>query len=407
MTPLNLDEFPNSPHASELRRGPGRLRFDPSLEAQYVASHLERVRLRVRVWSTSVVLVCLLFAVVDARRSGLWSAISLTHLLLVNPCAAALGWLAWSGRYRCLYLRGASFLLPVVIASIGVFIAIGISRGRGEALAAFTIHLVGVFFFAGLLFRQAALVSAITLAVFAAASLAAGLAAALLFKCMAITLVTCVVCAIVYRDVEISYRRNFLEHALINELATRDGLSGLMNRRAFDEHLSRVWRQGHREQRPIAVLLIDIDEFKQYNDSLGHHAGDRALRGVAKVIERFARRPLDLAARFGGDEFTMILYDLPATHAHIVGERIREAVQNLEIESCEAGGGTARPVTVSVGVGSALPGAGRTPQGTVRLADDALYEAKRAGRNRVIVKGTDAYWLLDTGAFSSTHRAQR
>jgi len=118
------------------------------------------------------------------------------------------------------------------------------------------------------------------------------------------------IAAIVYRDVEQSYRRNFLQAALIGELVARDDLSGLMNRRAFDEHIVAVWHQAARDQRPVALLMIDIDHFKGYNDRRGHLAGDFALRSVAKVIQGFARRPLDLAARYGGEEFAVVLYDL-------------------------------------------------------------------------------------------------
>jgi diguanylate cyclase (GGDEF)-like protein len=210
--------------------------------------------------------------------------------------------------------------------------------------------------------------------------------------------------------VEHAYRRNFLEDALISELVARDGLSGLMNRRAFDEHLLRVWQHALRDSRPIAVLFIDIDHFKRHNDNWGHQAGDLALRRVAQVIQGFARRPLDLAARYGGEEFAVILYDMTLPHIQDLAERLREAVQDLRSTPREATAGpTGIEVTVSVGVGVAIPSIGRTPQGVVQLADEALYEAKQTGRNRVVVRGTDAYKLLDTGAFNTPRdfRAQR
>jgi len=204
--------------------------------------------------------------------------------------------------------------------------------------------------------------------------------------------------------VEQSHRRNFLEDALIGELVARDGLSGLMNRRAFDEHLLRVWQHALRDQRSIAVFMIDIDHFKRYNDTFGHQAGDVALRCVADVIQGFARRPLDIAARYGGEEFAMVLYDLAVPHIQNIADRLREAVQNLALNR-EAGESAGATVTVSVGVGLVSPTIGRTPQGALQLADEALYEAKRAGRNRVVMKGMEVYKLLVTGAFEPRSRA--
>jgi diguanylate cyclase (GGDEF)-like protein len=206
---------------------------------------------------------------------------------------------------------------------------------------------------------------------------------------------------------EQSYRRSFLEAALVSELIARDGLSGLMNRRSFDQHLVRVWQQALRDQRLIAVLMIDIDHFKQYNDSWGHQAGDWALCSVAEILQDVARRPLDLAARYGGEEFALILYDVELAHVLRTAEHLREAVENLKLKPQHASGGNTMQVTVSVGVGSAAPTIGRTPQGVVQLADEALYEAKRTGRNRVVVKGVEAYRLLETGAFKGPHRSRR
>jgi diguanylate cyclase (GGDEF)-like protein len=232
------------------------------------------------------------------------------------------------------------------------------------------------------------------------------LAFATVLKSMAIMLLTSGITAFVYLDVEQSYRRNFLEDALIGELVARDSLSGLMNRRAFDEHLLRVWQHALRDERVVALLMIDIDHFKPYNDAFGHQAGDLALRSVARVLQGFGRRPLDLVARYGGEEFAIILYDLALPHIQDIAERLREAVQNLKIKQ-DPDFATAQEITVSVGVGLAIPTIGRTPQGAIQLADEALYEAKQAGRNRVVVKGTAAYSLLETGAFQAQRKSRR
>jgi diguanylate cyclase (GGDEF)-like protein len=143
--------------------------------------------------------------------------------------------------------------------------------------------------------------------------------------------------------------------------------------------------------------MIDIDHFNEYNDQWGHQAGDHVLRSVSKVIQGFARRPLDVAARYGGEEFAVILYDLGFSHAQYLAERLRESVQSLARES-EIW--TGPEITVSVGVGFAVPSVSRNPEGIVQLADEALFAAKAAGRNCIIAKGAEAYVFMDTGSFN-------
>jgi diguanylate cyclase (GGDEF)-like protein len=353
--------------------------------------------MRVRIWHSVNIVVASLFTVDHLQRHALANVISLAHVCALLPCALALVWLAWSPQYERFYLGVARILVALLGALVAIIVTLALSNGMDEQLASLTVMLFGTFFFAGLMLRQALLAAALTLISFACAAYVAGLPLVLLLKSMTIMTVASSIAAIVYRDVEQSYRRNFLEAALIGELAARDGLSGLMNRRAFDEHLTSVWHRGIRDQRSIALLMIDIDHFKRYNDQWGHQAGDVALRSVALVIHGFARRSLDLAARYGGEEFAVILYDLGFSHAQFLAERLRESVENLMHES-EIW--TGPEVTVSVGVGFAVPSIRRHPEGLVQLADEALYEAKRAGRNRVIAKGASAYLLLDTGSFN-------
>jgi diguanylate cyclase (GGDEF)-like protein len=184
---------------------------------------------------------------------------------------------------------------------------------------------------------------------------------------------------------------------MLRELMERDPLTGLKNRRSFDEHLQRIWMQAQRDQRSVAVIMVDADDFKAYNDTYGHQAGDDVLRRIGGVLREFGRRPLDLAARYGGEEFALIMNDVTVEHASKVGEQLRAAVAGLNIAH-----GTARAagtVTLSVGVAIGKPELDRTPQGLVQLADEALYAAKAAGRNCVVVRGPDAYSSLDSGVF--------
>jgi diguanylate cyclase (GGDEF)-like protein len=284
---------------------------------------------------------------------------------------------------------------------MAVFIAQDLADDRPELLASLSVNVIGLFFFTGLMFRQALLACAAMLLAFVLAAYAIGVPEPVLIRCMVMLGLTAVIGAIIGADVDGSYRRSVLEAAVIQQLAARDGLTGLMNRRAFDDHLNQVWQHAIRDQRNVAILMIDIDFFKRYNDTHGHQAGDEALRRVARVIDGFAKRPLDLAARYGGEEFAVILYDLTESDVGGIAERLRLAVQHERIGQAldEAERGAAGTMTVSVGAGIARPTIERTPASAIQLADEALYEAKEIGRNRIVVHGVAAYDMLHTGDF--------
>ncbi len=180
------------------------------------------------------------------------------------------------------------------------------------------------------------------------------------------------------RDVTVSRAME----AKLAELAATDGLTGIANRRHFDDELVMEWRRAARSSKPLAVMLLDVDHFKRFNDLYGHPAGDDCLRSVASAIAATIRRPGDRAARYGGEEFAAILPSTDLAGARDVAERVRAAIQALAIrhEGSEAG-----VVTGSIGVAAVVPGAKAAPEISALLgtADAALYEAKREGRNRV------------------------
>ncbi|PWF42098.1 GGDEF domain-containing protein [Massilia glaciei] len=182
-----------------------------------------------------------------------------------------------------------------------------------------------------------------------------------------------------------------MAHALLNELAERDGLTGLFNRRTLNTHLERVWRQANRDKRDlVAIAMIDIDHFKRYNDRYGHVPGDAALKAVADVVERQARRPLDLAARYGGEEFAAVWYNPAPEELENMGAQITAAVTALSIAHLDNPGGK---LSVSVGIALMRPSAGQSGPELLHAADTALYQAKNQGRNRVVLfrfTGADA-----------------
>ncbi|MBY0395328.1 MAG: diguanylate cyclase, partial [Thermoleophilia bacterium] len=166
-------------------------------------------------------------------------------------------------------------------------------------------------------------------------------------------------------------------------LAATDGLTGLANRRAFDELLNREWRRAIRGGLPIALAILDIDAFKLFNDAEGHLRGDDCLRDVAGALREAVKRPCDLVARFGGEEFAVLMPDTGQEPLAMLGERLRAAVEDLAIPHPTSP--VAPIVTVSLGLASAQPAMGDAPEALIRAADAVLYRAKRAGRNRVEV----------------------
>ncbi|MGB8260998.1 MAG: diguanylate cyclase [Terracidiphilus sp.] len=180
-------------------------------------------------------------------------------------------------------------------------------------------------------------------------------------------------------------RRQLADAARVAEAsAGLDYLTGLANRRSFDSMLSREWRWAIRERGSISLLMIDVDRFKEYNDEYGHVAGDLCLRGVAEVLSAAPLRATDMVARFGGDEFALILWRASVEGARGMAERLRQGVEDAAIPHRGNPGGV---VTITVGVGTVSPAAGMDEIALIEWADQALYCAKQAGRNRVEAGG--------------------
>jgi diguanylate cyclase (GGDEF)-like protein len=167
----------------------------------------------------------------------------------------------------------------------------------------------------------------------------------------------------------------------LRSLAFVDGLTGVANRRHFDENLHAEWRRSRRDRVPLAMLMIDIDHFKLYNDQYGHQAGDVCLQAVARVLKESFGRSHDMVARYGGEEFACLLPASGMDGALAKAEELRAAVENLHIGHKSSP--VAPVVTISVGVAAIVPDAEAHPDQLLAAADTALYAAKRDGRNRV------------------------
>lgn len=195
-------------------------------------------------------------------------------------------------------------------------------------------------------------------------------------------------CLVEIRDVSgVAVReRRLLEHA--ESLRARsyiDGLTGIANRRHFDVALERELRRAQRADGALALLLVDIDSFKAYNDHFGHQQGDSCLTMVAQELAGMLKRPADLAARYGGEEFAAVLPDTTLEQARVLADRIRAHVAGLGLQQAPA---AHHPeVTLSIGVAAFDRARLNAPEALIEAADKALYAAKRGGRNRVVADG--------------------
>jgi len=173
----------------------------------------------------------------------------------------------------------------------------------------------------------------------------------------------------------------------LKELSRVDGLTGIANRRRLDEELEREWKRMLRDKHPLSVIMCDIDHFKLYNDSYGHQQGDDCLTRVAKAIQDSVNRPGDLASRYGGEEFCIVLPETSSAGAVKIAELVRKNVNALKLEHSTSP--VAKMVTLSLGVATVIPEQGSQPSVLLEAADRALYQAKGNGRNRVEQNSTE------------------
>jgi diguanylate cyclase (GGDEF)-like protein len=396
--PIPGDDLPDLPYARQLKAGFPWLTFGAELEPVYRQTVLDEHLPHIRVNLCLGIVVTLAISAMQATVLGrdLNRVPSLLQMLVMVPvmllCLAA----SFSPRRHKVYPRLTLFASIMVGLSV---VAVQLIAALGNAAIVFPgLELVAIFiyFMGGLIFYHALAANL----VLALAYLAAGTVLQLPgrefgYDALSIVAVNLFCASVAYMH-EKTNRTRFLEAALLREMVARDGLTGIQNRRMFDQHIQRAWQQAVRDSQRVAVLLVDIDCFKDYNDRYGHQAGDECLRAVAVSLSQCARRPLDFVARYGGEEFAVVLYEASREYVAEVLTRIQRSIAELNIPH-EASRVASR-LTVSIGAAYILPGANRTHDGLIQLADEALYSAKEQGRNRVVVMEAE-YHTLRTGRF--------
>jgi diguanylate cyclase (GGDEF)-like protein len=391
-----------SPFADQLKSGFAKLRFAGLLEKEfrdfYIGQNLPRARLSGLIALILVLAVTCIDLVLGAATGAELNALRLGVLF---PLVAVIGIAISLPAARRYYTEVASVGVTLIGFVVTYIAHLGALQGASYVLAGLVLVILYACLFLGLLFNLAIGIAALLVLTHFVMGVLLGLPLNELYYMTAILGAAAVVGGIATYNLEHALRTNFLETRLLNELAERDGLTGLYNRRIFDDYMGRVWRQSRREGVSIEIIFIDIDYFKIYNDLYGHQAGDDCLKKVAASIARCAKRPFDFLARFGGEEFVLVLYGPPEDYARNLPEQIRRDVMDLLIP--HAGSEAAKCVTVSVGVALARMGSTRSLNGAIQTADEAMYQAKREGRNRVVFKDTNDS-EVETGNFRVVYR---
>lgn len=374
----------DSPYLRQYQHGFRSLRFDDELEQAFKRYHTNVFLRRMR-WALLVAMVlALLFVLLDAINlpDPLRGQVLTLRLAVVQPLLL----LVWLATYRRGLRDHLQWLGGILALLCGLAVAgiIALARYHHVGLPYEGIILVTVFFYflAGLRFTTAVLTGWLTFLAYLAVELSVGLAGELLLSNALFLALANIIGAVGCYSLEYATRQNFLAYGLLQELAEKDFLTGLLNRRAFTVRAERSWRQAQREQQAVGVVMMDVDFFKRYNDHYGHVAGDEALRQIARVIAEHARRPLDCAARYGGEEFVGIWYGLSEEKLLALLQDIRLGIETLALS--HAYSAAAEVVTLSIGVAYLVPQPHQRLGDALRLADIALYQAKERGRNRVV-----------------------
>jgi diguanylate cyclase (GGDEF)-like protein len=385
MAPTKISSPGTSEAARLLASGFRFLRFPEPLESEYRTEHRARLRTFTRIAILLSACTVVGFAILDHF------VLSSEHARITNMVrfgmhvpAVILMLIFTSKRfYERWYELGIGFVAPMF--GIGTVIMSAFSPPHEVPLVGARLLLVAFFFYfmIGLSFRAAVRINLIVFAALVVAFLAGTMLPTTATYLMALLFTANIIGVSASYALEHANRTAFLEHRRLTEVATHDGLTMLLNRAAFEDQIRRVWQQAQRDRQTVAVIMIDLDYFKAYNDRYGHIAGDDCLRRVSSALRDAARRrPLDFVARYGGEELVAVLYGADQSYGESIARGLLTAVRELRIP--HANSETQPYVTVSVGVVAVEAYRMPTHDAAVQLADQALYAAKHGGRDRYV-----------------------
>jgi diguanylate cyclase (GGDEF)-like protein len=389
-----------SPEIEDTVRAAAEFHLTTGAEAQYREAWLEqnipRARISTAIYLALVLLVTAINSFGAAAPLPPETLNSIFALRIGVACPALLlilcatEWQVLRRRYQIV----VGFAVTVVGVSVMTISALAAASGSPQLQMGDVLVVVYACLFLGLRQRTVVVVASILVVAFVAIGLYEGVPTNDLTFAGAVISATALMAVLSAGRLQNLARSNFIETRLLNERAERDGLTSLYNRRKFDEVTKALWEQARRDRQSLQIVLVDIDCFKLYNDLYGHQAGDDCIRIVADIVARAARRPRDFCARYGGEEFVLVLCGAPTDDPLAIPEQIRAEVERQRIP--HKGSSVADCITVSAGSCVSSPESGRSLAGLIQRADEALYEAKREGRNRVAQKDGPA---TNTGAF--------
>lgn len=383
------------------------MRFPRELERQFHADSVSARRKHFLVSGLIALIVYNGFVLVDWLMAPdvFWLAVQL-RVFVFTPAAALSLWIFWNPKPGWTEKAANQYAEVIVLASgliAALSLAIILSETRSESAHFYHVGFIVVIMYGNLVqrlrFWNAVLFSLAMLGIHLCGILLLDnfpprLLSPIISLVASTTLFTLIANYMLERDERTHYLLTLKERGLVRELSRAhdrlqqlsrsDGLTGLFNRRHFQEYFQQVWERAQHEQGQVSVLMLDVDHFKKYNDRYGHPAGDECLRQVAHVLETHLRRPGDLVARYGGEEFVAVLPGADVHVAAAVAERVRQAVEQLQMR--HEASPTGSVVTLSVGVASVTADFLLKEMTLLSAADDALYQAKHAGRNRVAVR---------------------
>lgn len=359
------------------------LRFRADLEETFLTERTERNVPVVYVTALIAYVLLGIFLLNDALTLQRFMGGPMMIVLSLCGLSGLLGVLRITRRAQDGYPQSLA-LLVVGSNGLGLLTACiyGTAMGKAWPYEILYINLLYLFFFAGLTLRNTLAPAVLIVVVYGVGQAWAGLAQPFLFNQTLFLAGAVVLCITAGYLMERSERESWLRAQHISDLSQRDALTGLLNHRVFFERAEAAIRMARREKQTVAVLLGDADYFKKFNDSHGHLAGDRCLRRIAETMDKLARRPLDLVARLGGEEFAILFYG--ANRSWVVGhaDELRAEIAWLELGEQA---GTPLRATMSFGVALLEPGDPRSLEDLLKQADGALYQAKDQGRDRVVV----------------------
>ncbi|MCQ4315704.1 GGDEF domain-containing protein [Stutzerimonas zhaodongensis] len=385
----SAEDFRDTPYGRQLLAGFRRLLFAPELEREFRRYLGYQARLAQLMGACLLLLVVGGYLYVERRlfahSEPQWlRELTLLRVLQMAPGVAILIMTLFHRRIRLI----ANRLFPVLLVLVGTIAArIDIQYEILQPELAFRygagLLIVCSFFFLGITFWRA-LASAAAIVLFdvmMAALILPSNEMQVHWISVSYYVLLLVIGAISRYIHEYSQREQFLVRKLLGWVAQHDSMTGLANRRSFDTALKQVMLQARRDHQPLALLLLDLDNFKAYNDNLGHPAGDALIRNFSDLLGSFSRRPMDLAARVGGEEFALLLHNCDARSAQAIAGQILSALAERAMPHPASPQGAF--ATTSIGIAVWKPG--QTAEQLYQAADAALYGAKQAGKNRYLM----------------------